>query len=163
VASLNQEEANELAADIIAVSKFYDLPLEIFLGIGAMENNYLNIRGDLKHTVWKRRAAKDDIIVRRRKHSVLVSDYSIGVWQITRETLLTTYAGLLLRDLLDRFNGDVQKAVGAYNGGPRNPNLDYAAGVQTVAEYAKNMLERVSAINGRRIAQTTFFVSRNPR
>jgi len=26
-------------------------------------------------------------------------------------------AGLLLRDLLDRFDGDVEKAVGAYNGG----------------------------------------------
>ncbi len=114
---------------------------------------------------------------------MLVSNDSIGLWQITRETLryahalflrdkrdysrlserlrpprtleldltdshvLTTYAGLLLRDLLDRFNGDIEKAVGAYNGGPRNPNLRYAAGVQTVAEYARNILERVTAMN----------------
>jgi hypothetical protein len=28
---------------------------------------------------------------------------------------LTTYAGVLLRDLLDRFNGDVTLAVSAYN------------------------------------------------
>lgn len=196
ISSLSREEATEMAADIIAVSKFYDLPLDVFLGIGAMENNYLNVRGDLEHAVWKRRAAKDDIILKRRRHRVLVSDYSIGVWQITRETLrfahnlyrkdkrdysrlperlrppesleldltdshiLTTYAGLLLRDLLDRFNGDVEKAVGAYNGGFRNPNLQYAAGVQQVAEYARNILERVTAINGSAIARTTLFIRR---
>jgi hypothetical protein len=194
--SLSRTQATEMAADIIAVSKFYDLPLDVFLGIGAMENNYLNIRGDLEHAVWKRRAAKGDIILKRRRHRVLVSDYSIGVWQITRETLryahnlyvkdkrdysqlperlrppkeleldltdshvLTTYAGLLLRDLLDRFHGDVSKAVGAYNGGSRNPNLQYAAGVEQVARYARNILERVTAINGRAIARTTQFIGR---
>jgi hypothetical protein len=57
---------------------------------------------------------------------------------------LTTYAGLLLRDLLDHFSGDVQKAIGAYNGGPRNPNPQYATGVQMVASYARNVLERVA-------------------
>ncbi len=194
IENLSHEQAAELAADIIAVSRFYDLPLDIFLGIGAMENNYLSIPGDLQHAVWKRKAAKDDIILRRGRHRVLVSDYSIGVWQITRETLryahelylkderdysqlperlrpsktlvldltdshvLTTYAGLLLRDLLDRFHGDVEKAVGAYNGGYRNPNLQYAAGVQAVAEYARNVLERVTAINGKAIARTTLFL-----
>ncbi len=188
---LSHEQATELAADIIAVAKFYDLPLDIFLGIGAMENDYLDIPGDLEHAVWKRKAARDDIILKRRRHGVLVSDYSLGVWQITRETLryahalylndkrdysqlperlrppqsleldvtdshvLTTYAGLLLRELLDRFNGDVDKAVGAYNAGRRNPNLQYAAGVRMVAEYARNILERVTAINGRAIARTT--------
>lgn len=196
VQSLSGEQATEMAADIIAVAQFYDLPLDFFLGIGAMENNYLSIRGDLAHAVWKRRAEKDDIILKRRRHRVLVSDYSVGVWQITRETLryahslyrndkrdysqlperlrpppsleldltdshvLTTYAGLLLRDLLDRFQGDVQKAVGAYNGGPRNPNLQYAAGVQMVAEYARNILERVTAINGRAIARSALFLRR---
>lgn len=144
---LSQEEATDLAADIIAVAKFYELPLDVFLGIGAMENNYLSIRGDIDHSIWKRRPARDDIILKRRRHRVLVSDYSVGVWQITRETprrahalylkdkrdysrlparlvphatleldvtdshILTTYAGLLLRDLLDRFNGDVEKAA----------------------------------------------------
>lgn len=187
LAALGHQEATDLAADIIAVAKFYDLPLDVFLGIGAMENNYLSIRGDLTHSIWKRRAAKDDIILKRRKRRVLVSNYSVGVWQITRETLryahalyikdrdkrdysdlperlvppdtleldvtdahvLTTYAGLLLRDLLDHFSGDVQKAVGAYNGGRRNPNSQYAAGVQMVASYARNVLERVSAVNER--------------
>ena len=196
VRSLSREQATEMAADIIAVAKFYDLPLDIFLGIGAMENNYLSIRGDLEHAVWKKRAAKDDIILKRRRHRVLVSDYSIGVWQITRETLryahdlylkderdysqlperlrppkslefdlsdshvLTTYAGLLLRDLLDRFDGNVEQAVGAYNGGPGSPNLEYAAGVRMVAEYARNMLERVTAINGRTIARTALIIKR---
>ena len=188
--SLSHEQATELAADIVAVAEFCDLPLDVFLGIGAMENNYLSIRGDINHAIWKRKPEKDDIIVKRGRHRVLVSDYSIGVWQITRETLryahvlflkdkrdysqlperlrppktleldltdshvLTTYAGLLLRDLLDRFNGDVEKAVGAYNGGPRNPNLRYAAGVQAVAEYARNILERVTAVNERATEDT---------
>jgi hypothetical protein len=181
--SLDDDQATQMAADIIAVAKFYDLPLDAFLGIGAMENNYLNVRGDLKNTVWKRRAAKDDIILERRHHRVLVSDYSIGPWQVTRETLryahrlylkdkrdysqlperlrppdklvldltdshvLTTYAGLLLRDLLDRFDGDVNQAVGAYNGGARRPNPQYAAGVNLVATYARNVLERVKIAN----------------
>ncbi len=188
--SLDSQQANALASDIIAVSNFYDIPLDVFLGIGAMENNYLNVPGDLEHSIWKRRAAKDDIILKRRKRRVLVSNYSVGVWQITRETLryahtlylkdsrdytelperlrppqelqfdltnshvLTTYAGLLLRDLLDRFDGDVAKAVGAYNGGPRNPNPQYAAGVNMVAQYARNILERVSAAKGRAVAGT---------
>ena len=187
ITALDQQQATDLAADIIAVAKFYDLPLDVVLGIGAMENNYLSIRGDLTHSIWKRKPAKDDIILKRRRRRVLVSNYSVGVWQITRETLryahalylkdkdkrdysqlperllppptleldvtnphvLTTYAGLLLRDLLDRFNGDVEKAVGAYNGGPRNPNPEYAAGVQIVASYARNVLERVAALNER--------------
>jgi soluble lytic murein transglycosylase-like protein len=52
-----------------------------------------------------------------------------------------------VRNLLDRFDGDVDKAVGAYNGGPRNPNPHYAAGVGAVAAYARNILERVTAAN----------------
>ena len=181
--SLQRDQASELAADIIMVAKFYDLPLDVFLGIGAMENNYMDVPGDLEHAVWKRRPARDDIVLKRLRRGVLVSDPSMGVWQITRETLryahdlyrkdkrdysqlpprlrppeelqfdlsdshvLTTYAGLLLRNLLDRFNGNVAEAVGAYNGGPRNPNPQYAAGVGLVAEYARNILERVPLEN----------------
>ncbi len=180
---LDHQEATQMAADIIAVAKFYNLPLDIFLGVGAMENNYHNSPGDLQNVVWKRHPAKDDIILARRHRMFLVSNYSIGPWQITRETMryahdlflkdkrdysqlparlrpperlsfdltnshvLTTYAGLLLRDLLDRFNGDVSKAVGAYNGGVKNPNPKYAAGVQMVASYARNVLERVDEVS----------------
>jgi soluble lytic murein transglycosylase-like protein len=54
---------------------------------------------------------------------------------------LTTYAGLVLRNLLDRFGGDVDQAIGAYNGGARNPNPAYAAGVRNVALYARKVLE----------------------
>jgi hypothetical protein len=118
---------------------------------------------------------------------VLVSDYSIGAWQISRETLraahqlylkdkrgyeqlpprlrppreldvnsvnrevLTTYAGLVLRDLLDRFDGNVEQAIGAYNGGARNPNPAYAASVKNVALYARRVLEHapVPAVKSR--------------
>src|SRR5260370_2356029 len=113
----------------------------------------------------------------------MVSDYAMGTWQITRETLraahqlylkdkrdyfklparlrpprvldlnsvddavLTTYAGLLLRGLLDHFGGDVDKAIGAYNGGVKTPNPAYAAGVKTVAEYARRVLEHATALD----------------
>ncbi len=46
------------------------------------------------------------------------------------------------------------KAVGAYNGGRRNPNLQYAAGVEAVAAYARNILERVTAANEQAAADT---------
>lgn len=157
LAPLSNREAHELAEDIVAVAEFFDLPLEFFIGIGAMENNYLNVKGDLNHAVWKRRPQRGDVILRRRNGRVLVANESAGVWQVTRETLryahtlylkdgrdytklpehlrplkevdlegrnprvLTTYAGLFFRYLLDRFSGDVTQAVGAYNGGPGNP------------------------------------------
>jgi|SRR5689334_19966221 hypothetical protein len=118
------------------------LPLDFFLGIGAMENNYLDVQGDLKNAIWKRHAEKGDIVLKRKRGRVLVLNQSSGVWQITRETLryahrlylrdsreysrlparlrppneldlgdiessvLTTYAGLIFRDLLDRCHGE---------------------------------------------------------
>ncbi|MHB8503674.1 MAG: hypothetical protein ACYDCG_16315 [Candidatus Acidiferrales bacterium] len=174
---LTHHQALRLASDIIDVAHFYDLPLDYFLGVGAMENNYMNVDGDLTHAVWKKRAERGDIVLDRGRKRVLVSDYSIGTWQISRETLraahqlylkdkrhynqlpprlrpprqldvnsvnseiLTTYAGLVLRNLLDRFGGDVDQAIGAYNGGVRNPNPAYAAGVRNVALYARKVLE----------------------
>jgi hypothetical protein len=180
---LSLEQANQLAADILDVAYFYSLPLDYFLGVGAMENNYMDANGDLSHAVWKKRAQRDDIVLRRSRRRVLVSDYSIGIWQISRETLryahllylkdtrnyellparlrppkeldlnslndqvLTTYAGLLLRDLLDHFGGDVDKAIGAYNGGVRRPNPAYTSGVKTVADYARRVIEHSSALD----------------
>ncbi len=180
---LTREQATQLAADILAVAQFYSLPLDYFLGVGAMENDYMDVDGDLTHAVWKKRAQRDDIVLRRRRKRVMVSDYAIGTWQITRETLrvahqlylkdkhdyrvlparlrpprelhlnsvddavLTTYAGLLLRGLLDHFDGDVDKATGAYNGGVKSPNPAYAAGVKTVAVYARRVLEHASALD----------------
>lgn len=188
--ALSEGQARELATDIITVARFYHLPLGIFLGIGAMENNYMNVRGDLDHAIWKRRPQRGDIILERRGGRVLVSDYAMGVWQITRETLryahrlyladqrdysalpprlrpskklsfdlensevLTTYAGLLLRHLLDETHGDLQKAVGAYNGSLRTPNLQYAAGVRAVALYARSFLERAANLDGTNVAET---------
>jgi hypothetical protein len=180
---LTREQATQLAADILDVARFYDLPLDYFLGVGAMENDYMDVNGDLDHAVWKKRAQRDDIVLRRTRKRVMVSDYAIGTWQITRETLraahqlylkdkrdysklparlrpprvlnlnsvddavLTTYAGLLLRGLLDHFGGDVDKATGAYNGGVKTPNPAYASGVKTVAQYARRVLEHASALD----------------
>lgn len=187
--ALSKPEATELASDVIAVAGFYELPLEFLLGIGAMENNYLDVRGDLDHAVWKRRAQKGDIVIRRgRAGRVLVKNFSLGRWQITRETLrfahslylsdsrdynslperlrpdrtldlesirpaaLTTYAGLLLRYLLDYFDGDLTRAVGAYNGGVARPNERYEAGVRRVAEYARRILGRAAAIKNANVS-----------
>lgn len=180
VRSLTREQARQLAADILDVAHFYDLPLDYFLGVGAMENDYMDVDGDLTHAVWKKRAQPGDTVLRRTRRHVMVSDCAIGTWQITRETLraahtlylrdrrdysrlpaqlrpsreldlnslndsvLTTYAGLLLRNLLDHFGGDVDKAMGAYNGGVRAPNSGYASGVKTVAVYARRILEHAS-------------------
>jgi hypothetical protein len=174
---LTRHQALRLASDILDVAHFYNLPPDYFLGVGAMENNYMDVNGDLTHAVWKKTAERGDIVLERRRKQVLVSDYSIGTWQISRETLraaqklylkdkrnydqlpprlrpsreldvnsvdgevLTTYAGLVLRDLLDRFDGNVDQAIGAYNGGVRKPNPAYAAGVKNVALYARRVLE----------------------
>lgn len=188
-------EAHQLAEDILAVADFFALPLDFFLGIGAMENNYMNVKGDLDNAVWKRRAEKGDVILKHGRRRVLVLNESSGIWQITRETLrhahrlylkdtrdysalpehlrpprelnlndvppaiLTTYAGLFFRELLDRFQGDVTTAVGAYNGGPRNPNPQYEAGVRLVAEQARRVLEHAAALQGRPAAEMSFLTS----
>src|SRR6266446_3275965 len=180
---LTREQATQLAADILDVAQFYSLPLDYFLGVGAMENDYMDVNGDLTHAVWKKRAQRDDIILRRGRKRVMVSNYAIGTWQITRETLraahqlylkdkrdytrlparlrpprelnlnsvddavLTTYAGLLLRGLLDHFGGDVERATGAYNGGVKAPNPAYASGVKGVAQYARRVLEHATALD----------------
>ena len=178
---LTREQATQLATDILSVAHFYDLPLDYFMGVGAMENDYMDVNGDLTHAVWKKRAERGDIVLRRTRKRVMVSDYAMGTWQITRETLraahqlylhdkrdysqlparlrpsreldvnnvsdavLTTYAGLLLRDLLDHFGGDVEKAIGAYNGGVKTPNPAYANSVKNVADYARRILEHATA------------------
>jgi hypothetical protein len=186
---LSGDEAGRLAGDILEIAEFYSIPIELFLGIGAMENNYMNVRGDLRHSIWKRRPAPDDVVLERRSGRVRVLNDSVGVWQITRETLryahqlvrkdkrdysslpqhlrpplelkvdevdpavLTTYAGVLLRDLLDRFNGDVTLAVSAYNGGPARPNLRYGTGVLTAAQHARRVVEQAAALNGETVVR----------
>jgi hypothetical protein len=190
--TLTDSQAQQLASDVLTVADFFWLPLEFFLGIGAMENNYMDVDGDLQHAVWKSRAQEGDIVLRRRNGRVLVRNHASGVWQITRETLryahklyrrgswdysllpahlrppekldfnsleaahLTTYAGVLFRDLIDRFDGDVAKAVGAYNGGPGNPNMGYEKGVRMVANYARRMLEQAAQLNGESVADMQF-------
>src|SRR5437016_8695515 len=84
---LTHEQATQLASDILDVAQFYSLPLDYFLGVGAMENDYMDVDGDLTHVVWKKRAQRDDIILRRGRRRVMVSNYATGIPQITRETL----------------------------------------------------------------------------
>ncbi|HVT99953.1 MAG TPA: hypothetical protein VHE33_20805, partial [Acidobacteriaceae bacterium] len=194
---LSIDDARNFAADMIAVADFYEIPLDMLLGIGAMENNYLDIRGDLQHAVWKRHAQRGDIVLRRRRRRVLVSNYSLGPWQITRETLryahrlylrdkrdysrlperlrppreldleridtdvLTTYAGLLIRDLLDYFHGDVARAVGAYNGGRKQPNPEYSTGVAMVADYARRVVGMAAGRKGNAVSETAVVVEQN--
>jgi hypothetical protein len=189
---LTRSEARRLAADIVTVADFYSLPVAPFLGIGAMENNYMNVKGDLKHAIWKKRAHRGDVVLKRGPRGVLVLNPSSGVWQITRETLrgvhrlylsdrrdycalpehlrppreldvdntspdvLTTYAGLLFRNLFDRFEGDLAKAIGAYNGGPANPNPRYEQGVQRAAEHASVTVLQAAALHGRPAAGMQF-------
>lgn len=184
--------ADQLARDIVAVTDFYGLPVDFFLGIGAMENNYLNVRGDIGNAIWKRRADRGDVVLRRGPRGVLVLNESSGIWQITRETLryahrlyvrdnrdysqlpehlrppeeldldnvppaiLTTYAGLFFRNLLDRFDGNVELAVGAYNGGPGRPNPTYSQGTRRVARHARRLLEHAAVLRGRTATEVRF-------
>ncbi len=180
--SLERSEA--LAADIVEVARFYDLPVDLLLGIGAMENNFLNAPGDLNNAIWKKDIERDDIVLRRRGSKAWVLNSSIGTWQITRQSLrrahelflcdtrdysklplefrptqeldmnflssrlLTTYAALLLRDLVDYFEGDTFFATAAYNGTKLHPNLRYAEGVESVASYARRVIGNTSKLNG---------------
>ena len=74
--------------------------------------------------------------------------------------VLTTYAGLLLRDLLDRFDGNVTLAVSAYNGGPGRPNLKYGEGAEKAATHARRVLEQAAALNGESVMRTTWLRAR---
>ena len=60
--------------------------------------------------------------------------------------LLTTYAALLLRELLDYFDGNAFLATAAYNGTKLRPNLNYASGVENVASYARRVIGNTSIL-----------------
>jgi hypothetical protein len=195
---ITMAEADRLAGDITTVAEFYGLPVDVFLGIGAMENNFLNAPGDLNNAVWKKRAERDDIVLERLRHKVRILNSAIGVWQITRQSLrhaqklyladkrdysllperlrppkrldmeglnpdvLTTYAGLLLRDLVDRFDGDVIMATGAYNGTIRHPNLRYAEGVEMVAGYARRVIGNTAELKSMAAARNASVEHKQP-
>jgi hypothetical protein len=73
--------------------------------------------------------------------------------------VLTTYAGLIFRNLLDRLHGNAALAVGAYNGGPGKPNMQYEEGVRTAAEHARRIMEQAAALQGRPAAGMHFLAS----
>ncbi len=178
------QAAEDLAGNIVEVAQFYDLPVDLLLGIGAMENNFLDVPGDLNNAIWKKDIETDDIVLRRRGRKAWVLNSSIGIWQITRQSLryahqlflcdtrdysklplefrptpnldmnflssrvLTTYAALLLRDLLDYFGGNPFLASAAYNGSKLHPSLEYASGVETVAGYARRVIGNTARLRG---------------
>jgi hypothetical protein len=178
------ERAEDLAGDIVQLATFYQIPVDVLLGIGAMENNFLNAPGDLNNAIWKNNVERDDIVIRQRGHKAWVLNSSIGTWQITRQSLrhahelflcdtrdysklplefrptqeldmnflssrlLTTYAALLLRELLDYFDGNAFLATAAYNGSKQRPNLNYAGGVENVASYARRVIGNTARLNG---------------
>jgi hypothetical protein len=76
-----------MAEDIIEVAEFYDLPVDVLLGIGAMENNFLNAPGDLNNAIWKRDIGRDDIVLQHQGRKAWVLNSSMGIWQITRQSL----------------------------------------------------------------------------
>src|SRR5207248_8166336 len=49
---LTPSQADRLAADMIAVADFYDFPLDLLIGIGAMENKFMSVAGALQNTKW---------------------------------------------------------------------------------------------------------------
>ncbi|NUN01321.1 MAG: hypothetical protein HUU41_09420, partial [Bryobacteraceae bacterium] len=49
-------------------------------------------------------------------------------------------------------------AVGAYNGGPANPNLGYTDGARAAANHARKVIEQMAALDGRPVTQTRFFM-----
>ncbi|MGQ9634203.1 MAG: hypothetical protein ACUVXB_08130 [Bryobacteraceae bacterium] len=96
----DQVQARCLAEDIVAVADFYSPPLDFFLGIDAMENNYMHVKGDLANAVWERRAEKGEVVLKREPKGVLVLNESSGIWQLTRETLRHAHR-LYLKDARD--------------------------------------------------------------
>lgn len=97
------EEAEAMAEDIIEVAKFYDLPVDVLLGIGAMENNFLNAPGDLNNAIWKRDIGRDDIVLQHHGRKAWVLNSSMGIWQITRQSLRHAHE-LFLCDTRDYSN-----------------------------------------------------------
>ncbi len=78
------------------------------------------------------------------------------------ERCRSAYAALLGSEnssLCGLETGDVTGAVGAYNGGPGNPNLQYAAGVAVAANHARKMIEHAGALDGRPVAEIRFITS----
>lgn len=51
-----------------------------------------------------------------------------------------------------------QLEVGAYNGGPGNPNPVYEKGVTYVAVYARRVLEQAASLQGRSVTDMSFML-----
>lgn len=181
--SASDDEPSQLATDLLAVARFFDLPLSLLLDTRAVDSISSSAGRSLGRAVWKEQAAQSDVVLKRRRGRVLTLDDSSGDWQVTRETLgyahrrylvdtrdysrlparlrpprelrpketppraLTAYAGLVLRELLERQQGDVARAVAAYNAEPSDPDVRHEPGVRRVVLYARRLLDQASALN----------------
>lgn len=97
IRSLTSDGSPRLAADMIAVAEFFAIPLDFFLGIGALQEQVSTSPG---HPLWKRRADPTDMILKRQTERILVLTKSSGPWAITQDTLRYTHQ-LFLADLRD--------------------------------------------------------------
>jgi hypothetical protein len=70
---------------------------------------------------------------------------------VARPAVLTTYAGLLFRHLIDHFQGEITLALGAYNGGCGDPQPAYSASVAVAAASARRTVEESTALIGWRV------------
>jgi len=100
LAPWTREQAIAARRRHLDVAQFYSLPLDYFLGVGAIGKRLHGRQRRSYHAVWKKRAQRDDIILRRGRKRVMVSNYAIGTWQITRETLRAAHQ-LYLKDKRD--------------------------------------------------------------
>ena len=61
--------------------------------------------------------------------------------------VLLTYAGLLLRDLLDKTGGGESDAWEAYSTPPDDPNVRQEVGVRRASLYARRLLRHAVDLN----------------
>jgi len=83
----DSEQATQLATDILDVAQFLFASARFTSSEWRQENDYMALTGDLTHAVWKSALSAMTSFFRRGRKRVMVSDYAMGTWQITRETL----------------------------------------------------------------------------
>lgn len=149
-----------LVADIVMVAEFYALPLDLFLSIRDLDQSPESAEAsadpaaDRELTGEALRHANRLFMAETRDYAALPShlrplEQEIAGEQIAevRAEVLTTYAGRLFRDLLDRSHGNLGEALAIYKGGPEAPNR-YRVGARRVGLYARKALHDAAIVSG---------------